>query len=40
MIRLPRQVLEYVVVKRWITGKRAKMDEIQFEVNLKLKCII
>ena len=39
-IRPPRHVLKYVVVKRWVTGDRAYMDEEQFEVNLKLKCVI
>ncbi len=34
-IRLPRQVLKYVAVKRWITGKRAKVDEDQIRSELE-----
>ncbi len=40
-IRPPRHILKYVVVKRWVTGIRAEMDEDQiFEVTLKLKFCI
>jgi hypothetical protein len=34
-IRQPRHVLKYVVVKRWVTGERAKMDEDQIRSELE-----
>ena len=39
-IRRARHVLQYVVVKRWVTGERAEWMKTLFEVNLKLKCVI
>ncbi len=37
--RLPRHVLKYMVVKRWVTGERAKMDEerIQSELEAEMR---
>ncbi len=32
--RPPRQVLTYVVVKRWVTGDRAKQDEDEIQCEL------
>jgi hypothetical protein len=34
-IRRPRHVLKYVVVKRWVTGDRAEMDEDQIRSELE-----
>ena len=33
--RPPRHVLQYVVVKRWVTGDRAEMDEDQIRSELE-----
>ncbi len=34
-IRQPRHFLKYVVVKRWITGERAEMDEDRIRSELE-----
>ncbi len=34
-IRPPRHVLKYVVIKRWVTGERAEMDEDQIRSELE-----
>ncbi len=34
-LRPPRHVLKYVVVKRWVTGERAEMDEDQIHSELE-----
>ena len=38
-IRLARHVLQYVVVKRWVTGERAEMDEdaIRSELETQMR---
>ena len=35
MIRPPRHVLKYEVVKRWVTGERAEQDHVVIETQLE-----